>query len=133
MQTAFLRFYAELNDFLPEDRRQAESSYSCKGGVSVGALIEALGVPHTQVDLILVDGRSVDFSYVVRDHDRISFYPMFEALNINPLVRLRRRPLRQVRFVADNHLGKLARYLRLLGFDSLYRNDYRSEERRVGK
>jgi len=128
MPIAFLRFYAELNDFLPQDRRQTESSYSFKDGVSVREMIERFGVPHTQVDLILVDGRSVDFSYVVRDHDRISFYPMFEALNISSLVRLRRRPLRQVRFVVDNHLGKLAKYLRLLGFDSLYINDYHDKE-----
>jgi len=128
MPTAFLRFYAELNDFLSEDRRQTESSYPFKDGVSVSEMICRLGVPDTQVDLILVDGRSVDFSYVVRDGDRISFYPMFEALNISPLVRLRPRPLRQVRFVADNHLGKLAKYLRLLGFDSLYRNDYDDKE-----
>jgi len=87
-------------------------------------MIDRLGVPHPEVDLILVNGRSVDFSYIVRDSDRISFYPVFEALNISPLVRLRSRPLRKVRFVVDNHLGKLAKYLRLLGFDSLYRNDY---------
>src|SRR5215510_11496767 len=118
MPIAFLRFYAELNDFLPEDQRQTESSYSFKDGVSVREMIGRLGVPHTLVDLILVDGSSVDFAYVVRDGDRISFYPMFEALNISALVRVRRRPLRQVRFVLDNHLGRLARYLRLLGFDS---------------
>ena len=76
MPTALLRFYAELNDFLSEDRRQTESSYSFKDGVSVWEMIERLGVPHTQVDLILVDRRSVDFFYVARDHDRISFYPM---------------------------------------------------------
>jgi uncharacterized protein with PIN domain len=128
MPTAFLRFYAELNDFLPENRKQTESTYSFNDGVSVKEMIECLGVPHTQVDLILVNGRSVDFSYVASDGDRISFYPMFEALNIRPLVRLRRRPLRQVRFVLDNHLGKLAKYLRLLGFDSLYRNDYHDKE-----
>src|SRR5262245_9572194 len=128
MPTAFLRFYAELNDFLPEDRRQTESRYSFKDEVPVREMIERLGVPHTQVDLILVNGRSVDFCYVVRDGDCISFYPMFEAFNIGPLVRLRRRPLRQVHFVVDNHLGKLAKYLRLLGFDSLYRNDYHDKE-----
>src|SRR5262249_26639389 len=110
------------------DRRQTESRYSFKDQVSVREMIERLGVPHTLVDLILVDGRSVDFAHVVREGDRISFYPMFEAFNISPLVRLRQRPLRQVRFVLDNHLGKLAKYLRLLGFDSLYRNDYDDKE-----
>src|SRR5436853_1487895 len=123
MPTAFFRFYAELNDFLPADR-QVESSWSFEGRVSIKEMIELLGVPHTEVDLILVEGQPVDFSYIVRDGDRISVYPVFEALNIAPLVRLRAHPLREVRFVLDNHLGKLATYLRLLGFDAVYRDDY---------
>jgi len=127
MPTVVLRFYAELNDFLPPEKQRG-STYLFETEVSVGEVLKDLGVPHTQVDLILVNGRSVDFSYVVRDGDRVSFYPVFEALNIAPLVRLRRHPLRQVRFVLDTHLGELARYLRLLGFDSLYRSDYAEEE-----
>jgi len=127
MPRAFLRFYAELNDFLPENIRQTESNYSFEDRISVKEMIESLGVPHTEVDLILVDGHSVDFSYHVRDGERISVYPVFEALDVAPLVRLRPHPLRQVRFVLDNHLGKLATYLRLLGFDALYRNDYEDE------
>jgi len=151
MPTAFFRFYAELNDFLPADKRQIEFPYSLddpmRGSsptvregsgrpaksmsrkfedrrVSVKELIESLSVPPTEVDLILVEGHPVDFSYLVRDGDRISVYPVFEALNIAPLVRLRLHPLRELRFVLDNHLGKLATYLRLLGFDALYQDDY---------
>jgi uncharacterized protein with PIN domain len=159
MPTAFLRFYAELNDFLPADRRYVESPYSLdepiRGSspttrgphagsprgvveregaahptdfingefenkkVSVKEMIESLGVPHTEVDLILVNGESVDFSHVVRNGERISIYPVFEALNIAPLVRLRPHPLRQLRFVLDNDLDKLAIHLRSLGFDAL--------------
>jgi len=85
-------------------------------------------VPHTEVDLILVNGASVDFSYIVRDGDRISVYPMFEAFDIQTVSRVRPQPLRVIRFVLDVHLGKLARYLRLLGFDTLYRNDYDDAE-----
>lgn len=127
MPTAFFRFYAELNDFLPAASRQIESTYVFADGVSVKEMIESLGVPHTEVDLILVEGQPVDFSYFVRDGDRISVYPVFEALNIAPLVRLRPHPLRDVRFVLDRHLGKLATCLRLLGFDALHRNDYDDE------
>jgi hypothetical protein len=127
MPTAVLRFYAELNDCLPPDK-QRESTYSFDKEVSVREVLEDFGVPQTQVDLILVDSRSVDFSYVVRDGDRLSFYPMFEAFNIAPLVRLRRHALREVRFVLDTDLRKLAENLRLLGFDSLYRSDYEDEE-----
>jgi uncharacterized protein len=91
-------------------------------------LIEAMGVPHTEVDLILVDGRPVDFAYRLKDSDRISVYPVFEALDIAPVSRLRPRPLRQTRFAADVHLGRLARYLRLLGFDTLYRTHWSDAE-----
>jgi uncharacterized protein len=127
MGAAFFRFYAELNDFLSPDRRQIESIHFFEGRVSIKDMIESLGVPHTEVDLILVKSESVDFSYIVQDGDRISVYPVFEAVDITPLVRVRPQPLREVRFVLDNHLGKLATYLRLLGFDTLYRNDYNDE------
>lgn len=119
-----LRFYEELNDFLPPERRKLAFAHPLNNGGSVKDLIESLGVPHTEVDLILVNGVSVDFQYRVRDEDRVSVYPVFEALDITPLVHLRPAPLRDTRFVLDTHLGRLAAYLRLLGFDTLYRNDY---------
>lgn len=126
--TASVRFYAELNDFLPPDQRQKTLTYAFEVSASVKDVIEALGVPHTEVDLILANGVSVDFTYLVRDGDRISIYPVFEAIDITPLVRVRPCPLRETRFVLDVHLGRLAVYLRMLGFDSLYRNDYPDEE-----
>ena len=128
MKQACFRFYAELNDFLPPGRRMVGFTRAFEGSPSVKDLIEALGVPHTEVDLILVNGISVDFSYRVREGDRISVYPVFESIDITPLVRVRPRPLRETRFVLDAHLGRLAGYLRMLGFDTLYRNDYRDEE-----
>lgn len=123
-----IRFYEELNDFLPPERRKIPFGHDFQRRASIKDLIEALGVPHTEVDLILVNGASVDFSYIVRDGDRISVYPAFESFDIKPLARVRLRPLRTSRFVLDVHLGKLARYLRLLGFDTLYRNDYDDAE-----
>ena len=85
--------------------------------------METLGVPHTEVELILVNGESVDLERPIASGDRVSLYPMFEAMDISPLLRFRQDPLRQTRFVADAHLGKLARLLRLLGFDTLFEND----------
>lgn len=123
-----IRFYAELNDFLPPDRRQVEFEHPMAGRASVKDVIESVGVPHTEVDLILVNGSSVDFSHIVSDGDRISVYPVFESLDISPVIRLRPRPLRTSRFVLDTHLGRLATYLRMLGFDALYRNDYDDAE-----
>jgi hypothetical protein len=128
IQCAWFRFYAELNDFLPAERRMTPFECSFIDPATMKDAIESLGVPHTEVDLILANGESVDFSYVLRDGDRISVYPVFEALDITPLVRVRPRPLRQPRFVLDTHLGRLAVYLRIAGFDALYQNDYGDAE-----
>ncbi len=128
MATAYFRFYEELNDFLPPGRRKVEFRHDFDRRASIKDMIESFGVPHPEIDLILVNGESVDFSHIVADGDRISVYPVFERLDISPLVRLRPEPLREPRFVVDSNLGRLARYLRLLGLDTLYRNDYRDEE-----
>ena len=117
MAQATFRFYAELNDFLPAERRGRGFSYRFRGSPAVKDAIEALGVPHVEVDLILVNGESVPFSYRLRDGDRVAVYPVFESLDISPLIRLRPRPLRRPAFVADVHLRRLARLLRLLGLD----------------
>lgn len=103
-------------------------SYDFNGRASVKDIIEALGVPHTEVDLILVDGVSVDFTHWVEDNAHISVFPVFESLDISPLMQLRPQPLRVLRFVLDAHLGRLATDLRLLGFDTLYDNGYSDEE-----
>lgn len=121
---AQFRFYEELNDFLPPDQRKKTISYRFNGHPAIKDSIEAQGVPHTEVDLIVVGGESVGFGYQLQPGDRVAVYPVFESLDITPLVRLRPDPLRRSAFVLDVHLGKLARILRLLGFDTLYRNDF---------
>ena len=126
--SAEFRFYEELNDFLAPERRRTSFAYGVAGTRSVKDAIEAIGVPHTEVDLILVDGQSVGFDRVLRGGERVAVYPLFERLDIAPLQHLRPRPLREPRFVLDAHLGKLARHLRMAGFDCLYRNDYRDSE-----
>lgn len=122
------RFYEELNDFLPSHQRKKEFTHHYKGSPSIKDLIESLGVPHTEIELILVNRKSVDFNYQVKNHDRISVYPMFEALDISTELKLRPEPLRKLKFVLDCHLGKLAKYLRMAGFDTLYQNDYQDLE-----
>jgi uncharacterized protein with PIN domain len=128
MKKVFLRFYAELNDFLPPERRMVSFPWLFHVASRVRDVIESVGVPHTEVDLILVNGHSVDFSHVIEDGDRISVYPVFESMDITPVLRLRPHPLRQPRFVLDVHLGRLAGYLRMMGFDALYRNSYTDRE-----
>ena len=127
MAIVHLRFYAELQDCLPATRnghRPGGLDHAFSGQVSVKDMVESLGVPHTEVDLILANGDSVDFSYRVRDGDRISVYPRFESIDVGPILRVRPQPLPEPRFVLDAHLGKLASFLRLSGFDSLYRSDF---------
>ncbi len=137
--TVQIRFYEELNDFLPEERRKRSFEAPFRRGDTVKALIEALGVPHTEVDLVLADGRSVSFSHRLEAGQRISVYPVFESFDISGVTRVRPEPLREPRFVADVHLGRLACALRMLGFDTRYSNDcddealarFAGEERRI--
>jgi hypothetical protein len=120
MAVARFRFYEELNDFLAPDRRKREFELRCAENATVKNAIESVGVPHTEVELILADGESVDFAHRVQEGERISVYPMFESFDIAPLLRLRRAPLRDPRFIADAQLGGLARWLRMLGFDTAF-------------
>lgn len=122
MSAARFRFYAELNDFLPEssDGKELVRRFDVSG--SVKDLIESFGVPHTEVDLVLANGEPVDFSYAVRDGDLISVYPVFESLDISSVSHVRVTPLRSLRFLLDVHLGRLAAYLRMAGFDAVYGN-----------
>ena len=128
MKEAYFRFYAELSDLLPLPRRRQTLSHAFETTTPVKDDIEAFGVPHTEVDLILANGEPAAFSYLLRDGDRISVYPVFRSLNLSSLTHLQPRREGEIRFVLDTHLGKLAAHLRMLGFDSLYRNDCEDEE-----
>ncbi|MFP5275954.1 MAG: Mut7-C RNAse domain-containing protein [Acidobacteriota bacterium] len=119
---ATFRFYAELNDHLPPARKFRPLRKEFLLPASVKDMIESFGVPHAEVDLVLVNGESSDFSRLIRDGDRVSVYPVFESLDITPALRLRPQPLREPKFVLDVHLGRLAAFLRMLGFDTLYDN-----------
>ncbi len=120
MVSVTVRLYEELNEFLPENRRKTPFTVHCHEGTTVKALVEDLGVPHTEVDLLLVNGESVGFGRVLEEMDRVSVYPMFEAWDITGVSKVRPVPLRETRFSLDVHLGKLARLLRMMGFDAAY-------------
>jgi len=128
MSLAWFRFYEELNDFLPSGKRKELIPYTFNGNPSVKDAIEALGIPHVEVDLILVNSLSKDFSYKIRDGDSVSVYPVFESIDISAVTRLRQKPLRNLKFISDVHLGKLTRYLRLCGFDTYFRPDCSDKE-----
>ncbi len=124
---AIFRFYEELNDFLPAGERKRDRIYYFRGNPSVKDAIEAQNIPHTEVDLILVNGRPVSFDHKLKNSDRVSVYPVFESFDISG-VKQDSGPVRDSRFILDVHLGKLAKYLRMAGFDTFYRNDLKDDE-----
>lgn len=123
-----VRCYAELNDFLPLARRSGEFVVEADAGGTVKDLLEGLGVPHTEVDLLLVNGEAADFDRRLAAGDRVSAYPVFESFDITGVTLVRPEPLREARFVLDAHLGRLAAYLRLAGFDAAYARDAPDED-----
>lgn len=123
-----IRFFAELNDFLPLSLRQKTLTFSFNGKIKAKDLIESYNIPHPEVELITVNGNSVDFQYQVQDGDFMAVYPVFESLEVSSVIKLRPYPLRIVKFVLDVHLGKLCRNLRLLGFDTYYQNNLDDEQ-----
>ena len=128
MVSATFRFYDGLNDFLPRARRGTEFVALCARDATVKHMVEALGVPHTEVELLLVNGESSGFERLLEERDRVAVYPAFAVLDVEGLRQLRTRPAGRARFVADAHLGALARLLRMAGFDTLYDNAYRDDE-----
>lgn len=126
--TAFFRFYEELNDFLPSAKKKKMFSYKFTGNPSIKDAIEAVGVPHVEVDMILVNSKSVGFEYKLQSNDYISVYPVFECLDISNMTLLRDKPLRNLKFIADVHLGKLVKLIRLCGFDTHYRKDINDKD-----
>lgn len=128
MVSASFRFYDGLADFLPRERRGREFCAACARDATTKHMIEALGVPHTEVALVLVNGEPSGFGHLLREGDRVAVYPAFGRLDLGPLQRLRGAPEGRPRFVADAHLGALARLLRMAGYDTLYDNGYRDDE-----
>ena len=118
-----VRAYAELNDFVEAESRGRTVRRPFRTHQTVKDVLEAMGIPHTEVDLILVNGDPEDFTHRPTVGDRIAAYPVFEALDIGSTARLRPVPLRDPRFVIDVNLGRLARLLRTLGFDVWWSSD----------
>jgi len=128
MVSATFRFYGELNDFLARERRGRSFATPCARAATAKHMIEALGVPHTEVKLVLLNGEPRGLDDILEEGDRIAVYPRFTAFDVADLARLDQRPPGRVRFVADAHLGGLARLLRMAGFDTVYRNTLNDAE-----
>jgi uncharacterized protein len=119
---ARIRFYGDLADLAWDTDRRGEAEVIVERPRSVKDAVESCGVPHTEVALLLVNGRSVDFDALVAPGDRIAVYPPFASIDVDAVSRVRPEPM-PARFVLDVHLGRLAELLRLVGFDTLYSND----------
>jgi hypothetical protein len=128
MSTGTFRFYEELNDFLPNNRKKVDFEAGFNKKKSIKDIIEEFGVPSTNVDLILINGKSVDFNYIFQDGDRVSVYPVFESFNIQNVTSLRRFPLRRIRFIADIHLKDIVKPMRMLGFDIDFNGSYTTQD-----
>lgn len=128
MPKMILRLYEELNDCLPPHRRKKDFEVRFDGRVTPGRILDELGIPHGEVDLVLVNGESVDFDHVLLEGDRVSIYPVFERFDIGGVGKLRSRPLRNLKFVAEKDLGEVAARLGSLGFDVLWESDLAMEK-----
>lgn len=128
MNSAWFRFHTALNDFLPRKKRDSTIQHTFDWRASIKDMIESLGVPHCEVELIIVNKMPVDFAYIVQPGDRIDVYPYSHPIDVVSSIPLRPPLPSPLRFVLDTHLGRLAAYLRMMGFDTLYRNDYPDDE-----
>ncbi len=128
MGKVLIRFYEELNDFLPPGKRRRDFEVPLNRKEAVREIIERLGVPPEQVDLLLVNGQSAALDDVVGEGDRISVYPVFERFNIRGVSRVRENPLRGLKFIVDSDLKTLAQALERLGLDIWFRDDLHREE-----
>jgi len=116
MSTAHFRFLGRLKDFLPRDQRDQMIAVDFRGSQSIKHLAESLGVPHPEIGLVQVNSQEGTLNTITQDGDRVEVHPVPDGCPVEP------------RFVLDNHLGRLTAYLRMLGFDCLYRNDYEDKE-----
>jgi uncharacterized protein with PIN domain len=126
MAQATFRFHGSLNFFLPSDRRDSTFTHEFDWKGSIKDRVESLGVPHPEIEALVVNGRAVDFTYIIQSGDHIEVYGS-DTAPAGPIILRPPYPGRPA-FVLDQHLGRLAAYLRMLGFDTLYRNDYHDEE-----
>jgi uncharacterized protein with PIN domain len=121
--SAVFHYFGNLRKLLKRDYRQDLITYRFKEHPGVKDAIEAMGVPHTEVDLIVANDLSVGFDYQLQHDDTIDVYPLNITLPQIQLHHLTPQQPGPATFILDVHLGKLARRLRLLGFDCHYQND----------
>ena len=117
MSTVSIRVYGELNDHLPFPARGRSLTVLLAGPTAARDVIERIGVPHVEVELVLRNGEPIGFDDAIAPGDRLAVYPVFRELDLAATTRAGDPVPQSPRFILDGHLGRLASYLRLLGFD----------------
>lgn len=125
---ATFRFHGDLDHLLVRKYRSPHITYHFLANPGIKDAVEAMGVPHTEVDVIVVNGHSVSFSYPLQHQDVVDVYPVQADVPLMRPLHLSPLPPEPIRFVLDVHLGTLARRLRLFGFDACYRNEFPDAE-----
>jgi uncharacterized protein with PIN domain len=116
--TLRLRFHGDLDFFLGSKAADGIVERRLVEKTSIKDVIESCGIPHPEVDLIRVDEQIVGFDHTVAQDADIEVFPVENCHTISTEKHLQISQIRS--FVVDGHLGKLARNLRLLGFDVAY-------------
>lgn len=116
MSTAHFLFLGRLNDFLTREQKDQTILVEFRERQSIKHLVESLGVPHPEVGPVRINGQEGTLSSITQDGDRVEVHSVPNGWPV------------AAHFILDNHLGRLTAYLRMLGFDCLYRNDYQDEE-----
>ncbi len=124
IKKVILRIFGDLNNFL-KDNDKLYREITFKDRQTIKDILEGLKIPHTEVYLLLKNNKAISLDYLVQDGDTISVYPVFMSFDIeDSIYTVRKKYTSYPKFIADAHLGKLVSYLRILGFDTLYHNDY---------
>jgi len=121
---ATFTFHGNLTFF----NNQSPLLHTAKNPASIKDMVESLGVPHPEIECLVVNGQSIDFDYLMQDGDQVDVYPMKHPLPVDNPIALHPPIPSEIKFILDTHLGRLASFLRMLGFDTLYRNDYPDDE-----
>ncbi|MEL6404205.1 MAG: Mut7-C RNAse domain-containing protein [Chloroflexota bacterium] len=121
---AHFTFHGRIQFFLSRHQQDQpiEQTFDWRG--TIKDMVEAIAPPHPEIDLIVVNGQSVDWDYIMQDGDEVHVYSDFDAVDVPNKIRLTPAYPGKPKFILDTHLGRLASYLRMMGFDTLYRNDY---------
>lgn len=127
MSKATFTFHGALNFFLPRRQKNKTVIQEFNWRATIKDMTEAIAPPHPEIELIVVNGESVNWAYIVQDGDVVDVYPDFDAVDIDNKIQLLPDYQGKPKFILDTHLGRLAAYLRMMGFDTLYRNDYEDD------